>query len=86
MEYSKEIRMTYSGIVMQKGQKIVRVIFERGKSDFAECIVPTGMIEKSSGFTKEELAQLTVYLKQNSADILQRAKEVNPIRSWIHKK
>ena len=54
MKHSEEFRMTYSGLVSQKnGKKIVRVIFERGK-DYAEGIVPSGKIEKSSGFTSEE--------------------------------
>ena len=67
--------MTYSGLIPQKdGKKIVRVVFERGK-DYAEGIVPSGLIEKSSGFTKEELQQLSGYLIQNGDDILAKAKE-----------
>ncbi len=83
MKYSEEFRMTYSGLVSQKnGKKIVRVIFERGK-DYAEGIVPSGKIEKSSGFTSEELEQLSKYLRNQADDILSKAKEVNPLRNWI---
>ncbi|MCI8484216.1 MAG: hypothetical protein HFH41_07735 [Lachnospiraceae bacterium] len=83
MNQSQELRMTYSGLLSQKdGKKIVRVSFERGK-DYAEGIVPTGVIEKSSGFTSEELSQLSSYLKENAGDLLTKAKEVNPLRSWM---
>jgi hypothetical protein len=86
MKQTQEIQMTYSGLLPQKdGKKIVRVVFERGK-DFAEGIVPSGQIEKSSGFTPEELKQLSNYLLQNGDDILTKAKEVNPLRNWMKKK
>lgn len=78
MNQPQEFCMTYSGLLMQKdGKKIVRVVFERGK-DYAEGVVPSGAIERSSGFTQEELQQLSDYLIQNGDDILAKAKEVNP--------
>jgi len=49
-------------------------------------IVPSGIIEKSSGFSKEELEQLSNYLKFNAADIMTKAKDVNPIRDWLREK
>ncbi len=86
MKQTQEIKMTYSGLLAQKdGSKIVRVVFERGK-DFAEGIVPSGKMEKSSGFTPEEIKQLSDYLLQNGDDILAKAKEVNPLRNWMGKK
>ena len=39
MNQSEELRMTYSGIITKKGQKIVHVFFERGK-DYAEGSLP----------------------------------------------
>lgn len=84
MNQSEELRMTYSGLLMYKGEKTVRVKFERGKNDFAEGIVPSGIIEKSAGFSEEELEQLGNYLKFNASDIMTKAKEVNPIRDWLH--
>lgn len=84
MKQSEELRMTYSGIFTQKGQQMVRVSFERGK-DFAEGILPSGKMEKSSGFTSEETQQLSKYLLQNADDIIKRAKHVNPLRSWMGK-
>lgn len=84
MNQSEEIRMTYSGIVMQKGEKVVHVSFERGQ-DYAEGVLPSGDIKKSSGFTPEELEQLKQYLLQNAEDIVNRAKQVNPLRSLMRK-
>lgn len=86
MNHSQELRMTYSGLLLYKGEKTVRVKFERGKNDFAEGIVPSGIIEKSSGFSEEELEKLSDYLKYNTSDIMAKAKDVNPIRDWLREK
>lgn len=84
MGQSEEVCMTYSGVITKNNKKIVHVSFGRGK-DFAEGIVPSGKIEKSSGFTPEEIAQLSEYLLQNADDIMKKAEKVNPLRSWMGK-
>ncbi|MCI9532691.1 MAG: hypothetical protein HFH38_13365 [Lachnospiraceae bacterium] len=85
MGKSEEVRMTYSGIIPQKdGKKIARVVFERGK-DTAEGVVPSGKIERFSGFTAEEAAQLGRYLMQHENEILAKAREVHPLRNWLGK-
>ena len=84
MKQSEELRMTDSGIINQNGQKIVRVSFERG-NDYAEGILPSGNIEKSSGFSSEETEGLSRYLLQNAEDIMERAKQVNPLRGLMGK-
>ena len=68
---------------MKDGEKMVRVCFERGKGDYAEGIVPRGVIEKSSGFTPEEIRQLSVYIQDNAADIINRAKGVHFLNEWL---
>ena len=84
----EECKMTFSAFVHDKtGKRIVRVSFERananGTSDRAEGIVPGGVIDQNRGFTAEEAAQLSDYLKANESDILARAKEIsNPMR-WM---
>ncbi len=83
MGKSEEVRMTYSGVIPQKGGgKIARVVFERGK-DMAEGVVPSGKIAKSSGFTAEEVAQLEAYLKLNGEGIMEKARKVQPLRNWL---
>ena len=86
MNKDEALRMTYSGLLLKDGEKMVRVCFERGRSDYAEGIVPRGTIEKSSGFTKEEIEQLTVYLQDNATDIINKAKEVHFLNEWLGKK
>ncbi len=86
MGKDEELRMTYSGLLLKDGEKMVRVCFERGKSDYAEGIVPRGAIVKSSGFTGAELEQLTVYIQDNATDIINRAKNVNFLNEWLGRK
>lgn len=81
-----ELRMTYSGLLLKDGEKMVRVCFERGANDFAEGIVPKGNIVKSSGFSQEEIQQLSVYIQDNATDIIKRAKDVNFLNDWLGKK
>lgn len=85
MGREEELRMTYSGLLLKDGEKMVRVCFERGKDDFAEGIVPKGTIVKSSGFSREEIEQLTVYIQDNATDIINRAKNVNFLNDWLGK-
>lgn len=77
-----EVNMLVSAVVMKDNRKIVRVSFLRGK-DYAEGILPDGLIEKSGGFTEEEVRKLENYMRANRKDILEQAKEVNPLRSWL---
>lgn len=86
MARDDKLQMTYSGLLMSNGEKMVRVCFERGEGEYAEGIVPRGTIEKSSGFTKEEVEQLTTYIQDNSTDIINRAKDVNFLKDWLGKK
>lgn len=79
---SEEIKMTYSCILSKGKKKIIRVTFERGK-DFAEGIVPDGIIEKQQGFTKEEIEQLEDYLRNNLQEIVEQAKKITGIRHWL---
>lgn len=78
--------MTYSGLLMKDGEKMVRVCFERGSDAYAEGIVPRGAIVKSSGFTEEEIRQLTVYIQDNAAEIINQAKNVNFLKDWMNKR
>lgn len=77
-----EVNMLVSAVVMKDNRKIVRVSFLRG-NDYAEGILPDGVIEKSGGFTEEEVLKLENYMRANRKDILEQAKEVNPLRSWL---
>lgn len=78
-----EVKMLVSCVVEKKGRKIVRISFLRGK-DYAEGMLPDGIIEKSEGFSEEEVRKLEAYIRANRQDILKQAKEINPLRNWMN--
>ena len=77
------MKVLVSGMLHKEDKKFVRVSFFRGK-DWAEGIVPEGIIEKSEGFTKEEIGKLEEYLEGEKAAILEQARSVNPIRKMFN--
>ena len=84
----EEVKMIISCVVAKGDRKMVRVSFlrEMGKGhsmDYAEGILPEGMIEKSQGFSEEEVGKLESYMRANRQDILRRAKEIDPLRNWL---
>ncbi|MDL2301988.1 hypothetical protein LJC58_06510 [Lachnospiraceae bacterium OttesenSCG-928-D06] len=78
------VTMTISGIIKKGDKKLVRISFQRGK-DYAEGIVPGGEIEKSAGFTKEELDRLRIYMQEQQGEIYEQAKGINPIKGFMGK-
>ena len=82
-----EMRMTYSGIMRKNKEKVVHVRFERtaadGKIEFAEGILPEGLIEKSIGFSLEECKALEFYLTENCAEIFEQAQKINDDVFWL---
>ena len=79
---SEDINMLISGMIKMDGKSFNRVSFLRDKC-WAEGIVPDGVIEKSEGFSEEELVQLKEYLVQEKDMILEQAKGVNPLRKMF---
>ena len=76
---SEEMNVLVSGMLHKEDKTFVRVSFLRGQ-DWAEGIVPDGVIEKSEGFTKEEIGKLEDYLAGDKEQIIKQAKGVNPVR------
>lgn len=77
-----EVEMLISGFFTKDGRKMMRISFMRGK-DFAEGLLPDGIIDRSEGFTEEELGKLEKFIRTNSQEIMAQGKEINPIRSWL---
>ncbi len=77
-----DVKMMVSCVVEKDKRKIVRVSFLRGK-DYADGILPDGIIEKSGGFTSAEVQKLENYLRANRQDILKQARGINPLRNWL---
>ena len=77
-----EVKMMISCVVVKDNRKIVRVSFLRG-TDYADGVLPDGVIEKSGGSTAAEVQKLENYLRSNRQEILRQAKEINPLRNWL---
>lgn len=87
MNQKKELTFTYTSILHnKKGEKMVRVCFERkGETgrEYAEGVVPEGKIDASFGFSGEEIEKLEEYLKENSGDIMLKARKITGITHWL---
>jgi len=85
-ENSGSLTMTYSSLLQRDGRKAICVRFERSrdnKIDFAEAMLPNSGIIKQSGFSKEEIAQLELYLRANRDEILSHAKQITGLMHWF---
>lgn len=76
------VNMLVSGIINREGKRFARVSFVRGR-DTAEGIVPDGIVEYAEGFSDAEVAKLERYLRDNRGEIMERARQVNPIKNWL---
>lgn len=76
------VNMLVSGIINKEGRRYVRVSFLRGK-DVAEGIVPDGIVDHAEGFSDEEVFKLERYLRENRGEIMEQARQVNPIKNWL---
>lgn len=76
------VNMLVSGIINREGKRFARVSFIRGR-DVAEGTVPDGVIDRATGFSDEEVAKLERYLRESSGEILEQARQVNPIKNWL---
>lgn len=76
------VDMLVSGIINREGKRFVRVSFVRGR-DTAEGIVPDGIVEHVRGFSDAEVTKLECYLKDNCGEIMEQARQINPIKNWL---
>ena len=76
------VNMLVSGIINKKGRRYARVSFIRGK-DIAEGIVPDGIVDHAEGFSDDEVFKLERYLRENCGDIMEQARQVNPLKNWL---
>ena len=76
-----DINMLVTSMIHKEdGTTFARVSFLR-EGNWAEGIVPGGKIERSEGFSEEEIEKLEAYLASEEEMILQQAKGVNPLRN-----
>lgn len=76
------VNMLVSGIINREGRRFARVSFIRGR-DTAEGIVPDGIVEHVQGFSDAEVTKLERYLRENCGEIMEQARQVNPIKNWL---
>jgi len=75
-----KLTMTYTGLLQGKKGKIIHVTFERATErgrDYADMVLPSRSVLKSSGFDESELAWLQLYLKSQEKEIIKNAKQIN---------
>lgn len=78
----EEISSFISGILTKEGRKFARISFMRGE-EYAEFIVPDGILDRRRGFTEEEITKLFRYVREHRDDILEQSKKVNPLKNWL---
>lgn len=76
------VNMLVSGIINREGKRFARVSFVRGR-DIAEGVVPDGVVDHAEGFSDAEVAKLERYLRENCGEIMEQARQVNPIKNWL---
>lgn len=79
---AQDMQVLVSGAIHKDGRTFARVSFLRGR-DWAEGIIPDGVIEKSEGFTEEEISGLKDYLAREKDMLIGQAKGVNPLRNML---
>lgn len=78
----EELKTLVSGILRKEGRKFARISFMRGE-DYAEFIVPDGVLDRHRGFSGEEIAKLQEYVRENREDIMKEARGVNVMKNWL---
>ena len=77
-----QLEMVISGRLIKNRKEIVRVSFFRGK-DYADGVLPDCVIEKAEGFSDAEKVMLSEYLRRHRDEIYARAKEIDPVKTWL---
>ena len=79
------MNMLVSGLVGTGEHKRICVYFS-DKDKSAEGSIPECKITSSKGFTKDEVAEIEEYLKENKDHIIEEARKVNPMKAFMGKK
>lgn len=79
---TSDTRMSVSGILHRGDSRSVCVMIETDSSH-AEIRMPEGEILSVSGYTDEETEELLAYLTENMDDIMNAARDVNPMKAFM---
>ena len=80
----RQMNMLVSGLVGKGDKKRICVYFS-DKDKYAEGSIPDCRITSSKGFTERELKEIEDYLFENKDQILEEARKVNPLKSFLSK-
>ncbi len=78
-----ELNLSFSGFLGEKGKRYIAVSFSDGKRS-AEGTIPECRITKNNGFSAEETESLENWLKQNQEFIIEKARELNPMKAFMN--
>lgn len=78
------MELIVSAVNSKDGKTFACLRFEEGNA-YAEGIIPDCKIEKTSGFSSEEINMLENYMKENLSDLKKQAAKINPIKTMIGK-
>ena len=79
-----EIKMSVSTMTRNKDNKAVYVLFEDADKK-AEFALPEGRLVRNTGFSDDEIDQLIEYIDNEKDSIMDVAKKINPMRSFLGK-
>ncbi|MBR5408019.1 MAG: hypothetical protein IK111_10365 [Lachnospiraceae bacterium] len=80
----RQMNMLVSGLVGTGEHKRICVYFS-DKDKNAEGSIPDCKITVNNGFTNDEIAEIEEYLKENKDHIIEEARKVNPMKSFLGK-
>lgn len=76
------MNLLISSVNNKDGKNFACLRFEDGAA-FAEGIIPDCKINKSQGFSKEEIVQLENYMKENLSELKKQAGKINPVKAMM---
>ncbi len=82
---NKEIGMNVSLLSTSGDKRVIYVSFTDGNKS-AEFSLPEVKLLRNSGFSEEEISQLTDYVENSQDEIYRIAKNINPIKSFMKEK
>ena len=79
---NSEINMTVSTMTRHGDDKAIYVVFSDGTKS-AEFALPANRLVSNTGFSDEEIAQLTDYVTNEQDEIFAIAKKINPMKEFL---
>ena len=77
-----DTRMSVSGILHRGESRSVCILLENDTC-YAEIRMPEGEVLSCKGYDEEETEEIIAYLTENMDDILNAARDVNPMKAFM---